>query len=115
MNEDSYCEMIKMSKQGLQEYVRPLHEYAKEYLSLLRTNGKLSVSRLLTFFEVYPVSILLYHVRVDLWVGWWEIRNNPEVYSTITKATAWLSIPTHYRLRDTFIFNKWILYSLSKY
>ena len=40
MNEDSYCEMIKMSKQGLQEYVRPLHEYAKEYLSLLQTNGK---------------------------------------------------------------------------
>ena len=40
------------------------------------------------------IGILLYHVRVDLWVGWWEIRNNPEVYSTITKATAWLSIPT---------------------
>ena len=29
-----------------------------------------------------------------MWVGWWEIRNNPEIYSTIAKATAWLSIPT---------------------
>ena len=40
------------------------------------------------------LGILFYHVRVDLWVGWWEIQNNPHMYSSITKATAWLSIPT---------------------
>lgn len=39
------------------------------------------------------IGILLYHVRVDLWVGWREIQNNPGEYSTFTKAVAWLSTP----------------------
>ena len=39
------------------------------------------------------IGILLYHVRVDLWVGWREIQNNPDEYSTFSKAVAWLSVP----------------------
>ena len=40
------------------------------------------------------LCILLYHLRVDLWVGWRQIQNSPEQYSTWTKTIAWLSIPT---------------------
>ena len=40
------------------------------------------------------LGIVLYHVRVDLWIGWWRIRSSPEEYSQFAKAMAWLSIPT---------------------
>ena len=40
------------------------------------------------------LGVLFYHLRVDLWIGWHEIQNNPEKYSEIIKITAWLSIPT---------------------
>lgn len=40
------------------------------------------------------LGVLLYHVRVDLWIGWWRIQNHPEEYSTFAKAMAWLSIPS---------------------
>ena len=38
--------------------------------------------------------MLLYHVRVDLWIGWWRITSYPNEYSSFAKAMAWLSIPT---------------------
>ena len=40
------------------------------------------------------LGIVLYHVRVDLWIGWWRIRSYPEDYSLFDKAVAWLSVPT---------------------
>ena len=40
------------------------------------------------------LGILLYHVRVDLWIGWWRIRSFPEEYSSFAKSVAWLSVPT---------------------
>jgi peptidoglycan/LPS O-acetylase OafA/YrhL len=40
------------------------------------------------------LGVLLYHVRVELWVGWWQITSYPQEYSSFAKATAWLSIPT---------------------
>ncbi len=40
------------------------------------------------------LGILLYHIRVDLWVGWKQIQNHPEEYTALTKSLAWLSIPT---------------------
>ena len=40
------------------------------------------------------LGILLYHVRVDLWIGWWRITSYPEEYSSFAKTVAWLSIPT---------------------
>ena len=39
------------------------------------------------------LGILLYHVRVDLWVGWREISNFPESYTAFERAVAWLSAP----------------------
>ena len=36
----------------------------------------------------------MYHVRVDLWVGWWNIVHFPNEYSSIERAAAWISIPT---------------------
>ena len=27
------------------------------------------------------LGVLFYHLRVDLWIGWHEIQNNPEKYS----------------------------------
>ena len=40
------------------------------------------------------IGVLLYHIRVDLWIGWWRIRSYPEEYSSFAKAMAWLSIPS---------------------
>ena len=40
------------------------------------------------------LGILLYHVRVDLWIGWVRIRSYPNEYSSFAKAMAWLSVPT---------------------
>lgn len=40
------------------------------------------------------LGILLYHVRIDLWVGWKQIQSCPDQFSSIAKAVAWLSIPT---------------------
>ena len=40
------------------------------------------------------IGVLLYHVRVDLWIGWWRITSYPQEYSSFAKAMAWLSIPT---------------------
>ena len=40
------------------------------------------------------IGVLLYHLRVDLWIGWWRIRSYPEEYSSFAKVMAWLSIPT---------------------
>ena len=40
------------------------------------------------------LGVLLYHVRVELWVGWWQIRWYPQEYSSFVKTIAWLSIPT---------------------
>jgi peptidoglycan/LPS O-acetylase OafA/YrhL len=40
------------------------------------------------------LGVLLYHVRVELWVGWWRITSFPQEYSSFAKAMAWLSIPT---------------------
>ena len=40
------------------------------------------------------LGILLYHVRVDLWIGWVRIRSYPDEYSSFAKAMAWLSVPT---------------------
>ncbi len=40
------------------------------------------------------LGVLLYHVRVDLWIGWWRITSYPQEYSSLAKAMAWLSIPT---------------------
>ena len=40
------------------------------------------------------LGVLLYHVRVELWVGWWQIKWYPQEYSSFTKAMAWLSVPT---------------------
>lgn len=39
------------------------------------------------------LGVLLYHIRVELWIGWWRIRSYPEEYSTIIKTAAWFSIP----------------------
>tara|TARA_B100002019_G_scaffold280943_1_gene284451 strand:- start:1552 stop:2661 length:1110 start_codon:yes stop_codon:yes gene_type:complete len=40
------------------------------------------------------LGVLLYHVRVDLWTGWWNIKLNPQNFSSFEKLTAWISIPT---------------------
>ena len=39
------------------------------------------------------LAIVFYHVRVDLWIGWWRIRSYPEQYSAFDHAVSWLSVP----------------------
>ena len=39
------------------------------------------------------LAVVLYHVRVDLWIGWWRIRSYPEQYSAFDHAVSWLSVP----------------------
>lgn len=40
------------------------------------------------------LGVVLFHVRIFLWVGWNEIRNNPHEYSALERLVSWLSIPT---------------------
>ena len=40
------------------------------------------------------LGVLFYHVRIDLWIGWWRITSYPQEYSSFEKAMAWLSTPT---------------------
>ena len=40
------------------------------------------------------LGVLLYHVRVDLWIGWRHISNYPQEYSSFCKAMAWISFPS---------------------
>jgi peptidoglycan/LPS O-acetylase OafA/YrhL len=58
----------------------------------MNSNQKIAVIDLLR--GISCLGVLLYHVRVDLWVGWWRITNHPKEFSFFDKAMAWLSIPT---------------------
>jgi len=40
--------------------------------------------------------VVLFHVRVDLWVGFHEITAHPERYSTLERAVSWLSLPAFF-------------------
>ena len=40
------------------------------------------------------MGVVIFHSRVDLWVGWKSIKAHPQYYSTFDKITAWLSVPT---------------------
>jgi peptidoglycan/LPS O-acetylase OafA/YrhL len=53
--------------------------------------------------EIYCISylrglaalgVVLYHVRVDLWVGFEALHKNPSLGGFLAHATAWLSLPT---------------------
>ena len=39
------------------------------------------------------LGVLLYHLRIDLWIGWWRITSYPQEYSEFAKIMAWLSVP----------------------
>jgi peptidoglycan/LPS O-acetylase OafA/YrhL len=46
-----------------------------------------------TFRGFAAMWVILYHSRVDLWVGFHEIRSQPGAYSTLERLSAWLSLP----------------------
>jgi len=39
------------------------------------------------------LAVVVFHVRVDLWVGWREIQAHPEAFSVWDRLAAWLSLP----------------------
>lgn len=39
------------------------------------------------------LGVVLFHARVDLWVGWQAIRQNPQQFSGFDRTVAWLSLP----------------------
>jgi peptidoglycan/LPS O-acetylase OafA/YrhL len=39
------------------------------------------------------LGVVLFHARVDLWVGWNVIRAHPEQFSAFDRMAAWLSVP----------------------
>lgn len=45
---------------------------------------------------VAAVSVALYHVRTDLWVGWGAIQANPEAYSQMDRILSWLGVPMRF-------------------
>lgn len=42
------------------------------------------------------LSVALYHVRTELWVGWTEIRAHPGVYSLADQSLAFLGVPMRF-------------------
>jgi peptidoglycan/LPS O-acetylase OafA/YrhL len=58
----------------------------------LRAHHRIEVIDLLRGLSC--LGVLFYHVRIDLWIGWWRITRYPQEYSSFAKAMAWLSIPT---------------------
>ena len=42
---------------------------------------------------VAALGVAWFHSRVDLWVGFREIRANPHLYSTFDRVTSWISLP----------------------
>lgn len=42
---------------------------------------------------IASLSVVIYHSRVDLWVGWNQIQKNPTEFSNLEKYIAFLSIP----------------------
>jgi len=59
---------------------------------MIRNSDRIPVIDLLRGLSC--IGVLLYHVRVDLWIGWWRITSYPLEYSSFAKAMAWLSVPT---------------------
>lgn len=43
---------------------------------------------------ISALAVVLFHVRVDLWVGWTAIRAQPHAFSAFDRVAAWLSILT---------------------
>ena len=39
------------------------------------------------------LGVMIFHVRIFLWTGWSNIRNNPDQFSPFDRAAAWLSLP----------------------
>ena len=42
---------------------------------------------------VAALGVVLFHIRVDLWIGWREITAHPERYSALARGAAWFSAP----------------------
>ncbi|MCE0522720.1 MAG: acyltransferase [Methylacidiphilales bacterium] len=63
--------------------------------------------------EIYCVSylrglaalgVVLYHVRVDLWIGFHTIRENPSLAGPLAEFAAWLSLPTAFMSSGVMLF-----------
>ena len=50
------------------------------------------------------IGIVLYHVRVDLWIGWNAISSSPESFSLFDRLTAWLSVPIPFLRSSVMLF-----------
>jgi len=71
-----------------------------ERTKIFKTKIALQVRQDSNYFEwidilrgIASLGVVLFHSRVDLWVGWVIIRQHPEQYSTVERLLAWLSIP----------------------
>ena len=50
------------------------------------------------------LGVVLFHVRIFLWVGWNEIRGNPSKYSNWDHFASWFSIPTPFMGEGVLLF-----------
>ena len=94
MCESEYKQKVLATKEGLQDYVRPLDEYAKLFAAItsrLKKSERIELIDLLRGLSC--LGVLLYHIRIDLWIGWKRITNYPNEYTSIEKSLAWLAIP----------------------
>jgi peptidoglycan/LPS O-acetylase OafA/YrhL len=56
------------------------------------------------FRGLAALGVVLYHVRVDLWVGFNALRENPSPAGTFAKFAAWLSLPTVFMSSGVMLF-----------
>jgi peptidoglycan/LPS O-acetylase OafA/YrhL len=61
-----------------------MKEMSEDFLRSIRVDALRGIA---------AMSVVLFHVRTELWVGWNAMQAHPESYSTIDRALSWLGVP----------------------
>lgn len=62
----------------------------------MKDDGKMVESRVDALRGLAALGVVVYHVRIDLWVGWAAIQANPKLFSTLDVWLSWLGVPMRF-------------------